>query len=73
MKKYIKVKILKKLTVYNLFTMNDKGIELMPVTIEHDDPINEVVIVRQLADVYCYTLSYQDAESRLLQEVFDHE
>lgn len=71
MKKYIKVRMFKKDTVYTMFTINDKGIEMLDVVVEKTDHEKEVIIVREICDVYLYTLTFKQAEEQLLQQVFN--
>lgn len=60
----------KKSTVYTLITFNEKGLELMDVTVEKVDQDAEIMIVRELCDVYTYSLSFSDANERLLEQVY---
>ena len=70
MKKYIKPKMFKKLRVYTLITFTKYGLELMDVTVERMDQDTNVIIVRELCDVYTYSLSINDAKERLLEQVY---
>ena len=70
MKKYIKPKMFKKLRVYTLITFTKDGLELMDVTVEKIDKDIEIIIVRELCDVYTYSLTYDQAKERLLEQVY---
>jgi len=73
MRKYIKRNFYKKDTVYTMFTFKSDGIEILDVIVEVVDHSKEVIIVRELCEVYNYTIPYQEAENRLLQQVYSHD
>ena len=73
MRKYIKRNFYKKDTVYTMFTFKSDGIEILDVIVEVVDHSKEVIIVRELCDVYQYTLAFADASERLLHQVYSHD
>lgn len=72
MTKYIKVRFYKKYAVYTLFIFNAHSIEMVDVTLEKNDQEKEILIVRELCGLYEYTITYQDAQKRLLEKVYHH-
>ena len=70
MTKYIKPKMFKKNTVYTMVTFTSDGMETLDVLVESVDNEKQIIIVRELCDVYCYTLTFKEASERLLQQVY---
>lgn len=70
MTKYIKPKMFKKNTVYTMITFTPDGMETLDVLVESVDNENQIIIVREICDVYKFTLTFTNASERLLQQVY---